>query len=64
MKKPFTDKEQKIVNLLVEAHNNFIELNRTHPTEMTEWINNFHKLQDLLGARVLRRDYPETFYSI
>jgi hypothetical protein len=64
MKKPFTDKEQKIVDLLAEAHNNFIELNRTHPMEMTEWVSSLHKLQDLLGARVLRRDYPETFTSI
>jgi len=64
MKKPFTDKEQKIMDLLVEAHNNFIELDITHPTEKNEWVSNFHKLQDLLGARVLRRDYPETFTSI
>jgi hypothetical protein len=64
MKKPFTDKEQKIIDLLAEAHNNFIELNRTHPMEMTEWVSSLHKLQDLLGARVLRRDYPETFTSI
>tara|TARA_R110002051_G_scaffold162120_1_gene233660 strand:- start:202 stop:534 length:333 start_codon:yes stop_codon:yes gene_type:complete len=39
MKKPFTDKEQKIMDLLVEAHNNFIELERTHPMEMTEWVS-------------------------
>ena len=64
MKKPFTNKEQKIMELLVEAHNNFVELNRTHPMEVTEWSINFHKLQDLLGARVLRRDYPETFTYI
>jgi len=64
MKKPFTDKEQKIMDLLVEAHNNFIELERTHLIEMTEWVSNFHKLQDLLGARVLRRDYPKTFSLI
>jgi len=64
MKKPFTDKEQKIMDLLVEAHNNFIELDKTHPMEITEWVSNLHKLQDLLGARVLRRDYPETFTSI
>lgn len=64
MKKPFTDKEQKIMDLLVEAHNNFIGLERKHPMEITEWVSNLHKLQDLLGARVLRRDYPETFASI
>jgi hypothetical protein len=64
MKKPFTEKEQKIMDLLVEAHNNFIELETTHPMEVSEWVSNFHKLQDLLGARVLRRDYPKTFTSI
>lgn len=64
MKTPFTDKEQKIMDLLVEAHNNFIELDRTHPMEITEWVSNFHKLQDLLGLRVLRRDYPEIFTTI
>ena len=64
MKKPFTEKEKKIMDLLVEANNNFIELKRTHPMEITGWVSNFHKLQDLLGARVLRRDYPETFTSI
>lgn len=52
------------MNLLVEAHNNFIELDGTHPMEITEWVGSFHKLQDLLGARVLRRDYPETFTSL
>lgn len=62
--KPFTDKEQKVMDLLVEAHNNFIELNPTHPMEVTEWVSSFHKLQGLLGARVLRRDYPETFTKI
>jgi len=64
MKKPFTDKEKKVMDLLVEAHNKFLELEPTHPTEITEWVSNFHKLQDLLGARVLRRDYPETFSAI
>ena len=64
MKKPFTDKEQKVMDLLVEAHNNFIELERTHPMEIMEWVSGLHKLQDLLGARVLRRDYPEIFTKI
>lgn len=62
--KGFTDKEQKIMNLLVEAHNNFLTLDQTHPTETIDWMNGIHKLQDLLGCRVLRRDYPEIFPSI
>ena len=61
MKKPFTDEEQKVMDLLVKAHKNFLSLERTHSMEINEWILSFHKLQDLLGSRVLRRDYPETF---
>ena len=64
MEKPFTDKEQTVMDLLVDAHNNFIELDRTHSMEITEWSITFHKLQHLLGMRVLRRDYPKTFTSI
>lgn len=60
-KEPFTPEEKEIMSLIVEAHNKFLELERTHPMEMTEWVDSIHRLQDLLGARVLRRDYPETF---
>jgi hypothetical protein len=64
MKKPFTEKEGEIMSLLVDAHNNFIELDMSHPMEKSEWVSAMHRLQDLLSARVLRRDYPETFTSI
>ncbi len=63
-KQPFTEQEQKIMDLLVEAHNKFIELETTHLMETTEWVSSLHKLQDLLGARILRRDYPNFFPSI
>lgn len=52
------------MDLLVEAHNKFIKLEKTHGMETSEWVNNFHKLQDILIARVVRRDYPDYFSSI
>mgnify|MGYP003652144766 CR=1 FL=1 len=61
MREPFTKDEKKVMSLLVEAHNRFIKLESTHAMEVSEWVHSFHKLQDLLGARVLRRDYPATF---
>ncbi len=64
MSKPFTKQEKEIMDLLVEAHNKFVKMKKTHPNEITDWINSIHRLQDLLGARVLRRDYPNEFYSI
>ena len=61
MKKPFTIEEQKVLDLMLEAHSRFLELNVTHISETTDWVNAIHQLQHLLSARVLRRDYPETF---
>lgn len=60
---PFTEQESEIMDLLVKAHTKFIELpkNDSHPMEVSEWVFSFHKLQDLLGARILRRNWPKTF---
>ncbi len=60
-KKPFTKEEKEVLDLLVKAHNKFVKLDRGHPTEMIEWVDAFHRLQDLLGSRILRRDYPNIF---
>ena len=64
MGKPLTKEESDVMDLLVEAHNKFIKLEKTHGMETSEWVNNFHKLQDILIARVVRRDYPDYFSSI
>ena len=61
-KKPFTKVEQEIMDLLVEAHNKFVELKPTHPSDITEWVNGIHRCQKTLMARVVRRDYPNEFY--
>lgn len=62
-KQPFTDEEKKISDLLVEAHNRFVSLEETHDHDKSEWVLSIHRLQDILGSRVLRRDYPDTFRS-
>jgi len=61
MKKPFKKKEEKIMNLLIKAHNKFLELERTHPSELQEWISGIHQSQNTLIQRILRRDYPQYF---
>lgn len=63
-KQPFTKEEQEVMDLLVEAHMKFIKLPRTHVSERDEWILSFHKIQNLLCMRTLRRDYPKYFSSI
>lgn len=64
MKNPYTKDEKKIMDLLVEAHDRFNKMKRTHPDEMREWVVGIHSLQNVLGWRILRRDYPDEFNSL
>jgi len=64
MKQPFTKEEQEVMDLLVNAHNKFMALNRTHPSEIQDWVIPFHSLQGIIINRVVRRDYPQCFNRI
>jgi acyl-CoA reductase-like NAD-dependent aldehyde dehydrogenase len=61
MNGPFTEKEQKVMDALVSAHNAFSDLEKQHPDEVAEFTKAIHDAQNILGWRILRRDYPETF---
>ena len=58
---PFTDEEQRIMDMLVDAHNLFAEVKQTHPDDMREWVDGLHRMQSVLMQRVVRRDYPDYF---
>jgi hypothetical protein len=58
---PFTEQEEGVMKLLIKAHNAFCSLPPSSSEEIKEWILAIHRLQDLLGVRVLRRDYPKYF---
>jgi hypothetical protein len=32
------DKERSIMNKIVEAHSEFIQLEQTHPSDIKEWV--------------------------
>lgn len=59
MKKQLTKKEKKVIKKLVEAHNLFIKLEGN--SENKEWCESIHKLQDLVGLKLLRRIHPEIY---
>ena len=59
----FTEEEAKIMSLLVEAHELYIELATTNPSDLPEWVFHLHGMQRILGQRILRREYPDTFPS-
>ena len=54
-----TEEEQVVMDNLVAAFNAFYSLPRTHPSELQEFVNSIHRLQDLLVVRIVRRDYPD-----
>jgi len=62
-KNPFTQEEQNIMDSLLKAHSEFTKLEQSHPSELQDWIYSFHQLQGLLIQRVVRRYYPNIFYS-
>jgi hypothetical protein len=63
-KQPFSDQEQLVMDNIIKAHEEFMKLPRVFGSELQEWTEGVHKLQDILGLRVLRRDYPGVFSSI
>lgn len=54
-----TEKEEKVADDLIKAHNGFCKLPKSHPDERKEWIFGMHILQGLLMQRVTRRLYPK-----
>jgi hypothetical protein len=58
---PFTEQEAKIMQLIVEAHNEFVKLDRGHSMEIQEWVASVHQLQSILSHRCLRRLFPSHF---
>lgn len=58
---PFTKQEEKIMQLIVEAHNEFVKLERGHSMEIQEWVSGIHQLQSILSHRCLRRLFPSHF---
>ena len=56
-----TIKEGRAMDALATAWNEFARLDMTHPSDMPEFTNGIHKCQQILGMRVLQRDYPEGY---
>ena len=53
-----TKTEQKTMDALVVAVNEFSSLDRQHPDELRDFVDSIHRLQDILAVRIARRKYP------
>ena len=59
----FTEKELEIINKIAEIHSLYNLLEKMHPSDLPEWVNSIHNLQKIMGMRILRREFPEIFFS-
>ena len=59
-----TDEEGLVMDCLVSAATAFDALELQHPQEEEEFYASLHRLQDLLGVRVLRRLYPGVWVTL
>lgn len=61
--KPFTEEEQKVMEMIISTHNEYMKLSVTHPSDRQDWVDAVHILQRLMGQRILRREHPDYFVS-
>ena len=55
------DAEKKLLDKIVELHNEFMSLDRGHPMEVNEWVTGIHQLQSIVEHRILRNLFPNYF---
>lgn len=58
---PFYTIEELTMKHLVSAYEEFSKLDQTNPNDIKDFVFHINALQRILGQRVLRRDYPNTF---
>lgn len=56
--------EAKCMSNLIDCWNTFIAMERTHPDELNDFKEGIHKLESILALRVVRRLYPEGWFSL
>ena len=53
--------EKKVLDLLVDAWNEFIKLNEEHPDEQEDFKDGIHKCQYIIAMRIAREHEPKIF---
>lgn len=58
---PHTPTEQRVMDLLAEAWNEFVTLEQTHPSHIGEFQMGIHQCQAVMTHRIVQRDYPHVY---
>ena len=54
-----TGQEEAVMNALIRAWNQFLELEQSHPDDLVDFKDAIHEAQRILAMRVVRRDHPD-----
>ncbi|KLU66746.1 hypothetical protein DEAC_c14140 [Desulfosporosinus acididurans] len=54
-----TDQEGKVMDALITAWNEFAKLKVQHPSDVLDFLSCIHQCQQIIGMRILQRDYPQ-----
>lgn len=57
-----TEREGIVMDSLVNAWNEYINLPKQHSSDLDDFCDGIHKCQHALMIRILRRDYPEGYH--
>jgi len=63
-KSGLTIREQEILELVTEAYNEFLQLPEQHSSDKEDFAKAVHILQAIIGMRIIRRNYPDTWKSL
>jgi hypothetical protein len=61
---PFTPQEKEVMDLLIQAHNKFCELQKGNTPYIKhgyDWLTYLHRLQDVIIVGATMRKYPDYF---
>ncbi len=55
--------EQEVMDSINDTWGKFLKLKKQHPSDEEKFCLAVHLMQGLMAMRIIRRDYPEGWYS-
>ena len=54
-----TNQEKIVMDKICDGYNEFLKLEKQHPSEQPDFASAIHLIQNILAMRIVRRNYPE-----
>lgn len=63
VKSGLTPDEELVMDHLIDAWQAYLKLPKQHPNDIQEFAARLHDLQARIAIRIVRRDYPQYWFS-